>query len=175
MGPPGDGYGPSEHWSTARNGGGYQYANPYSSTQPGYEAAAYGQCDSDNHGYSSELRALEGNYYDARGPNLGYDDDLKFVGGRGSIPDPCEDRPPVGRRVGATVSVLRRAWIIILGSRIALPAITGMPVPALTIRGGTIRASRIRLPVVPRVVSELIPMFSGTAMDPEETSKWSPD
>ena len=97
MGPPGEGYGPSDHWSTARNGGGYQYANPYSSTQPGYEAAAYGMCDSDNHGYSSELRALEGNYYDARGPNLGYDDDLKFVGGRG-----VNYRPIRGSATGRT-------------------------------------------------------------------------
>lgn len=97
MGPPGEGYGPTEHWSTARNGGGYQYANPYSSTQPGYEATAYGQCDSDNRGYSSELRALEGNYYDARGPNLGYDDDLKFVGGRG-----VNSRPVRGSTTGRT-------------------------------------------------------------------------
>ena len=82
---PDEGYGagPTEHWSAARNGGGYRYANPYSSSMPGYEAAMYGESDSDQHGYASELRALEGNYYDARGPNLGYDDDLKYVGGRG--------------------------------------------------------------------------------------------
>jgi len=98
--PPGGddgGMGPSEHWSTARNGGGYQYANPYSSAPPGYEATAYGRCDSDYHGYSSELRALEGNYYDSRGPNLGYDDDLKYVGGRG-----VAYRPVRGSATGRT-------------------------------------------------------------------------
>ena len=89
--------GPSEHWSAARNGGGYQYANPYSSAPPGYEATASGRCDSDYHGYTSELRALEGNYYDARGPNLGYDDDLKYVGGRG-----VAYRPVRGSATGRT-------------------------------------------------------------------------
>lgn len=90
-GPPDEGHGPTEHWSSSRNGGGYQYADPYSGTQSGLV------CDSDNHGYSSELRALEGNYYDARGPNLGYHDDLKYVGGRG-----VNSRPIRGSAAGRT-------------------------------------------------------------------------
>mmetsp|Transcript_33952 Transcript_33952/g.74678 ORF Transcript_33952/g.74678 Transcript_33952/m.74678 type:complete len:238 (+) Transcript_33952:55-768(+) len=70
--------------------------NPYSDYQPGYRPTnSYrgGSDDAVQFGYGSEVRALTGNYYDMRGPNLGYDDDLKYVDTRGLD----DGRPPVRR------------------------------------------------------------------------------
>ena len=79
--------------------------NSYSDFLPGYDAthSTRGLDDAAHHGYDSELRALVGNHYDVRGPNLGYDDDLKYVDAR-YLDGPGRRWYPTRSRVGSVTT-----------------------------------------------------------------------